>query len=167
MTQTKPTTAIAPTDWADAWAPFDRWFDTLHGEFFDAFGLAPRTWFFAAPATGSTEPHPLSPRTDVVDTGSAYQLSVEVPGIPKEQLDIRVKGPSVEIRGSHGQREESKRDGVLHRERSYLGFYRAVTLPEPVLASEAKAHVTDGVLVLELPKEHPVAEPQEVKVPVA
>ncbi|MCI4345017.1 MAG: Hsp20/alpha crystallin family protein, partial [Thermoplasmata archaeon] len=91
----------------------------------------------------------------------------EIPGIPKDRLDIRVRGTNVQIRAE--QNEETKNDGkeYLYRERTFQGFFRDFELPEPVIASKATAKFENGLLELELPKEHPTSEPAEVKVPVA
>jgi HSP20 family protein len=115
-----------------------------------------------APVNGGVRPA----RTDIVDTGSSYKVTAEVPGIPKEKLEIRVHGNSVEIRSEDDRKVEEPRGEYLHRERTYQGFYRAVELPEPVVAEKATAKVVDGVLELELPKQKPTPSPAEVRVPV-
>ena len=104
--------------------------------------------------------------TDLVDTGTAFELDVEIPGIPKDKLEVSLRGTHLEIRGEATESKESDQKGWVHRERSYAGFYRAVELPEPVRSTEAKATVKDGVLHLELPKLAPTPSPDEVKVPV-
>jgi HSP20 family protein len=137
---------------SDLWSNFDRAVGSLHQHFVDAFGVEPA---YLRPA-----------RTDVTDTGKSYRIVAEVPGIPKDKLDIRVKGTSVEIRGENESAKEEKGKEYVHRERSYAGFYRALELPEPVLGAEAKAKVENGLLELELPKQTPTPSPDEVKVAV-
>ncbi len=151
---------------ADPWTDVDRWFDDLRDRFFDSWELAPfgRT----LPALSGTEGGLLrAARTDVTDTGNAYTLTVEIPGIPKDKLDIRVRGTEVEIRGESGTETEQK-EGThfVHRERTYAGFYRCLELPEPVVATDAKAKVENGILELELPKQHPAPSDSEVKIAV-
>ncbi|HYA57549.1 MAG TPA: Hsp20/alpha crystallin family protein [Thermoplasmata archaeon] len=145
----------------DPWSDLDRAFGEMQDHFFDAFGLQP--FGFA----GENSPTVFrAARTDITDRGSSYRIVAEVPGIPKEKLDIRVRGSSVEIRGEHAEDVERKDDEWVHRERSYAGYYRALELPEPVVATEAKAKVENGLLELELPKRHPKPTEDEVKVPV-
>jgi HSP20 family protein len=157
---------------SDPWPDLDQLFDGLRQRFFDPWG-AP-AWGASLRAfepTTDSVPFRLA-RTDVADTGPAYRVTAEIPGIPKESLDIRVRGSSVEIRGetardSKDAKESKKSDETyVHRERAYAGFYRSLELPEPVVAADAKAKVEDGVLVLELPKVHPTPSDAEVKVPV-
>jgi len=132
----------------------DLWGIPLFGGSFLSAGTDPSTVYRAA-------------RTDVTDTGTAYRVVVEVPGIPKDKIDIRVRGTSVEIRGESSQEKEESGTEFVHRERAYAGYFRSLELPEPVVATEAKAKVENGLLELELPKQHPTPSPAEVKVAVA
>ncbi len=104
--------------------------------------------------------------TDVVDTGSAYQVHAEVPGIAKDQIDIRVNGNVVEISGEDKTEKTESGQGYLHRERIQSSFHRAFELPEPVVAEAAKAKVVNGVLELELPKQKPTPQPTETRIQI-
>ncbi len=130
----------------------DRLFAEVSSRLFDPCSGDPQLW---------------APPTDVEETPAAYTIAAEVPGIPKEKLDIRIRGATVEIRGKHGTETNSDGKTFVYRERQHHGYYRRVELPEPVVAGEAKATVENGVLTLELPKEHPTTAPAEVKVRVA
>jgi HSP20 family protein len=151
----------------DPWNDLDRIFDDLRHWVFDTFGTP--LWAPAlVPGEGAAAPSLFrAARTDVSDTGTAFQIVAEIPGIPKENLDIRVRGSSVEIRGEASP-ETKHRDhaSYVHRERRYAGFYRSFELPEPVVAGDAKATVENGLLELELPKQHPSPSNAEVKVAV-
>lgn len=129
------------------------------------FGLLPFEGFDGAPWTELDSSIRTTP-TDVVDTGTAYQVRAEIPGIPKEQIEIRVKGNVVDISGESRSESTNKTSGYLHRERLVTGFHRAFELPEPVVAAQATAKVVDGVLELELPKQSPTPSPTETTVKV-
>ena len=159
MTQTTEN-SLAPID---PWTDLDSSLDALRSRFLATFGGFP----YLSDGTGDASS--LRPaRVDVTDTGAAYRITAELPGIPKEKLEILVKGNEVEIRGEQATASDSK-DGstYLRRERSYAGYYRGLELPEPVVGKDATAKLEQGLLVLELPKEHPTPNPSEVKVPVA
>jgi HSP20 family protein len=158
-----PNTAIVELPALSPWADLDTVWDELRSHFFDSFGFLP---FPNASEESSKELAPRRPRTDIQDTGAAYKIVAEIPGIPKDRLEIRVKGSQVEIRAENETTTESKDQPFVHRERSYRGFYRSFELPEPVVASEAKAHLDQGVLELSLPKQSPTPSPEEVKVAV-
>jgi len=146
---------------ADLWTELDRAFQEMGARLFDPLGLSP-----LATAVRSDGALFRPARTDVTDTGASYRVVAEVPGIPKEKLDIRVRGSVVEIRAENESETEEKEERYLRRERTYAGYYRALELPEPVVASDAKAQVVNGLLELELPKQHPTASEEEVRVSV-
>ncbi len=149
----------------DPWTDFDRAFDRMRRRFDDAWGVPPFGTAFL-PLESGTTPRFRPARTDVSDTGTAYKVVAEIPGVPKERLDIRVRGSSVEIRGETSEEKGEDGEEFVHRERSYAGYYRSLELPEPVVAADAKAKVENGLLELELPKQHPTPSPAEVKVAV-
>ncbi len=151
----------------DPWTDIDLALAQSRAEFFRTFGLEPFAALFP-PSEATDAPRYLrAPRVDVTDTGTAYRIVADVPGIPKEQLDIRVRGTDVEIRGENAQESEEKKKDYVHRERTYSGFYRHLEMPEPVVGTDAKAKVENGVLELELPKVTPTPSADEVKVAVA
>jgi HSP20 family protein len=143
---------------------FDRAFDALWNRARAALGPLPFEGTFA-PWTADASPFRTTP-TDVVDTGKAYQIKAEVPGISKDQIDIRVTGNVVEISGENKTEKNEDSPGYLHRERLVTRFHRAFELPEPVVAEKAKAQVVNGVLELELPKQQATPAPAETKVKV-
>jgi HSP20 family protein len=150
---------------ADPWVDLDRAFDEMRDRLFDVWDIRPFGRPFL-PAEVSEHGFFRAARTDVTDTGNAYKIVAEIPGIPKEKLDIRVRGTNVEIRGESSTTKEEKEAQFVHRERAYAGYYRSLELPEPVVATEAKAKVEDGLLELELPKQHPTPSSAEVKIAV-
>ena len=150
---------------SDPWNDIDRVFDEIRNRLSETWDLRPFGQPFA-PIERFDAGFFRAARTDVTDTGSSYKVVAEVPGIPKEKLDIRVRGTSVEIRGENAEKSETKEGEFVHRERTYAGYYRRLELPETVVATEAKAKVENGLLELELPKQHPTPVETDVKVPV-
>ena len=110
-----------PESQANPWSDLDRTFDAMQRRFAESFGILPFGPF-------ESEPGFRAPRTDVTDTGTAYKVVAEIPGIPKEKLDIRVRGATVEIRAEHEAEKEEKEERYLRRERTYSGYYRAFEL---------------------------------------
>jgi HSP20 family protein len=94
---------------------------------------------------------------DLVDTGNEYRVSVEVPGILKENLDITVTNKGITIEGkaksSVEQQEESK--GFVWRERGYSKIRRSLEFPEEVIPDKAEATLENGVLEVNVPKKVP------------
>ncbi|MGC2290201.1 MAG: Hsp20/alpha crystallin family protein [Thermoplasmata archaeon] len=144
---------------------FEQVFEALWNRANTIFGIVPSEGLGFAPWTEYGSLFRTAP-TDVVDTGTAYQIKAEVPGIAKDLVDIRVNGNVVEISGQDNSEKKETAAGYLHRERRVTGFHRAFELPEPIVAERAKAQVVNGVLELEPPKQKPIPASAETKIKV-
>jgi len=107
-----------------------------------------------------------TPSMDVADFGDKYQLTVEMPGISKDDINIEITPNDVEISAEKKTEEEEKRKNWLRRERSSMSFYRHLQLPEELKTNDVDAQFKDGVLTLTLPKvkSKPPYESKKVKV---
>lgn len=96
------------------------------------------------------------------DTGGELELSVELPGVTKDNVELSVTGDSVFVRAS---REVQVPEGYTphRRERSSYKFEHAWKLPVPVESQKAEAQLRDGVLTVKLPKA-PNAQPKQITV---
>ena len=103
---------------------------------------------------------------DIVDEGNAFKVSAEVPGIPKEKIDITVSKDSIEISGEAKVEHEDQKKDFVHRERRYSRIYKRLTFPEEVLPEKAVATVKEGILTVDIPKKSPTKEPNKHKVKV-
>lgn len=103
---------------------------------------------------------------DLVDTGNKFVVHAEVPGIPKDKINVTVTKDDVEISAEAGTEKEEKKKGYVFRERGYSSFYKRIVFPEEVVPEKAESTVKDGVLHLDVPKKTPTAEPKKHKVAV-
>jgi len=92
---------------------------------------------------------------DLIDAGKEYRVRVEVPGIPKDKLDISVTPHSVKIEGEAESTIDESNEGYVHKERTWSKVRRELMLPEEVIPDQADATVNDGVLELKIPKKNP------------
>ena len=130
--ETTPTKSLArPTP--PAVLSFDQAFEALWNRAHAALGALPFETAGFAPWTGYGTLFRSAP-TDIVDTGTAYQIRAEVPGVAKDQIDIRVNGNLVEISAEDKSEKTESSPGYLQRERVVTSFHRAFELPEPVVA---------------------------------
>jgi HSP20 family protein len=136
----------------DLWTEMDRMFDQFRSSFDDLF------WPFAPRGALRTYTGRRAPPMDVVDLGDRYEMKAEVPGIPKEKIDIQVTPYGVEISAEHEETKEEKGKNYLHRERSSAGIYKSVEFPEEVKTDSVDAKLKDGVLTISLPKVEPKPE---------
>ncbi len=106
-----------------------------------------------------------TPRINVEELEDRFEITAEVPGIKKEDIDIEVRDNVLTIKGER-KLEKEKDDTNYHIcERSYGTFQRAFTLPENVTTDNIEAEYTDGILRLAIPRAAP-EKPKEIKIEV-
>lgn len=94
----------------------------------------------------------LAPDMDVIDGNKEVTLSVELPGVKQEDIDISVSGHTVSISGEKKSESEVKNGNFYRSERSYGSFHRSIALPFNIDASQVTAKNVDGVLKITVPK---------------
>lgn len=107
-----------------------------------------------------------SPVVDIYDKGGEVVIHAELPGMKKEDIDIRVENNVLNIRGKKERKEEVKEEGYFRSERAYGTFSRSFSLPTTVDAKKISAEYKDGVLTLNLPKAEE-AKPRQIEVKIA
>jgi HSP20 family protein len=103
------------------------------------------------------------PAVDVYEDPQKLQLTLEVPGIRSEDLDIRVEGRTLNVRGERKFEAEQKEENFHRIERRYGSFVRSFTLPPTVDTDSIDAQSADGVLTISLAKK-PEAKPKQITV---
>jgi len=88
---------------------------------------------------------------DVYETGDEIVIKAVLPGIDPEDLDVKVLGNTLTIKGEIKQDSKSEGRNYLVRERRYGSFSRSIIVPD-IDAAEATAQVENGVVTLTLPK---------------
>jgi len=92
------------------------------------------------------------PAVDIQEQGEEYLVSVDLPGLRREDVKVSVKDNVLFISGERRQ-EHTEEQGNFHlTERAYGSFRRAFTLPRTVESAKIRANYNDGVLKVSLPK---------------
>ena len=116
--------------------------------FDDAFRSLIRPWRFDMPET--------APRIkiDLSEQDGSYAVKAEIPGVKKDDIDVRVDGNTVTISAEVKSEKEEKGNGgrMLRRERQEGYASRTFSLACPVDESKVEASYKDGILALTLPK---------------
>lgn len=94
-----------------------------------------------------------APACEIADEEKAYTISMDVPGLKKEDLDIEVRDNHLFISGERKFTEKTEKNNVVRSERRYGKFSRAFSIPQNVNTELIQARFEDGVLELTLPKE--------------
>lgn len=93
-----------------------------------------------------------SPKVDVRERDEHWLLSIDVPGVAREDIKVEVIEDQLVVAGErHFERDEKS-----YSERSYGRFERRFNLPEGVDAAKIEASYDHGVLNLVVPKVQPV-----------
>ena len=94
------------------------------------------------------------PPIDVQDHDDHFLMVAEMPGVPKDQVDIKVTENTVELSGESALEcdIDMMETAYLCNERATTGFHRKVPLPRPVVPGGAEASMKLGVLTIKLPK---------------
>jgi HSP20 family molecular chaperone IbpA len=102
----------------------------------------------------------VTPDADIYETDEALVLVADVPGVPREAIEVRTENGVLEIT-AHRKRPEPREPSYAEIRPS--SYYRAFRLSREIDASKIEAKLTDGVLALTLPKS-PEAKPQKIEV---
>ena len=123
------------------------------GSLFDDFFRDVAPGFYVRPLHGDALPQPSQIRIDVKEDDAAYKVQAELPGVPKEDIQVSIDGAVVTLR-AEVQQHDQKKDGekLLRSERYFGSVARSFQLPMEVDSTKAKAKYDNGVLTLSLPK---------------
>jgi HSP20 family protein len=107
-----------------------------------------------APARTATR----APKLDVSETDSGYAVTMDLPGVAREDVQVSVEGRRVTLK-AEARNVDEPRDGerVVWRERSTASFERSFVLPQEVDQATSSARLDKGVLTLTLNKRQPAA----------
>jgi HSP20 family protein len=93
-----------------------------------------------------------APAVDISERKDAYLVTVEVPGVEADDLQITLEDGLLTIQGERHIAQDFA-DRQVHRvERRYGAFRRSITLPSHVVADAIEATVDNGVLQILVPK---------------
>jgi HSP20 family protein len=107
-----------------------------------------------------------TPAVDVYETPQhELVLKAELPGVKKEDIDLKVENNTLTIRGERKRDAEVKQDAYHRIERTYGAFVRTFALPPTVSTDGIKAEFKDGVLAVVLPAREE-AKPRQVQITV-
>ncbi|MFQ5700877.1 MAG: Hsp20/alpha crystallin family protein [Acidobacteriota bacterium] len=93
-----------------------------------------------------------TPSVDIFETPEKVVLRADLPGIPEEDIDLRIENNRLTLRGDRKFLKETKEEDYHRIERSYGTFSRSFQLPGAIDQEKISAIHKDGVLEVSLPK---------------
>jgi len=107
----------------------------------------------------------VQPAIDVFETESSITLLADMPGVPREQLEIQVDGDSLLIQGVAQPQAATDLEPLWAEVRGLPRYRRSFTLSRELDTSRIEANLKDGVLTLRIPKQEK-PQPRRVQVSV-
>ena len=116
-------------------------------------------------AVGALTTAGLSPSIDVTETDKEIEITAELPGLERQDVEISLEDNVLTIRGEKKVADADDKNKNYHlTERSYGIFYRAFQLPVGIDPASVEATMSNGVLKIKIPKPaHTEAKKIEVK----
>jgi len=91
-------------------------------------------------------------RIDVKEDEKSYRVRADIPGVKREDIEVRVTGRDVSITAKATQEAEHKAGTEIYSDRREEQAFRSFSLPQDIAEKKVEAKYADGVLTLVLPK---------------
>jgi HSP20 family protein len=93
-----------------------------------------------------------TPQVDITENDDSFHVSVDVPGVSPEQMEISLHKGLLTIRGKRNTDNETEDDKFSRRERIRGSFSRQFNLPDSANEETVTAKSVNGVLKITIPK---------------
>ena len=104
----------------------------------------------------------IAPAVDVLEDETGITLLADMPGVPREQLELRVEGDALHIEGRVQPQTPTGLEAI-YAELRVPRYRRSFTLSRELDTARIDANLKDGVLTLRIPKQvH--AQPRRIAV---
>lgn len=133
---------------------------------FGLFGLhreIDRLFSEFAQGVGPSGAQNIVPNIEISETDQAIEVTAEMPGLERKDVEISVDDDTLTIRGEKKVEETQKDRNVQLSERSYGVFVRVLQLPPGIDPSSVQATMSNGILKLTIPKPAK-SEPKKIEV---
>lgn len=125
----------------------------LINETFRNFFDAPFKAFFDSPFFSTRgEVYNYTPRTRITEDKDNFYITMEMPGIPKDDVKISLENNTLNISGVKKQQTKSEDTNLIMNEIYYGEFCRSFNLSDDIKKDAIEAEFKDGVLHITLPK---------------
>lgn len=135
----------------------------LASDLWSEMGLDTDKWLQStlAPAYDERE---FNPSTELMETDEHYMMSIDLPGMKKDDIKIEVRDKMLTVSGERKRELNPEKSYRFQRyERTYGFFKRSFTLPDSILTDQIEARYENGVLELYLPKVA-AAQPRKIEI---
>lgn len=100
----------------------------------------------------------ITPPIDIEETPTTYLVRTDLPGVPKDRIEVRFWGQSMDVKAEVPPLKEVMPKNYLYRERAEVSYHRRVRFPTAILPEKTEAQFEDGILTVTVPKLEPGKE---------
>ncbi len=94
----------------------------------------------------------LEPLFEMEDKGDAIKITVDLPRVKKEDVEINATRDTVEITAKMNEAIAWERWGTIQKRMTFQTFQKQIRLPEPIDPDGASASFKNGILMILMPK---------------
>lgn len=121
----------------------------IYREFTDRAGRQGSRRLFCCPSSSTG---PWEPNTDIFETPDTVYIVIEVPGVERSNLDLKMKNSILYINGFR-KPARPEIDITYHQlEVHYGNFEKQIPLPESLEHNEINAQLSEGILEIQISK---------------
>ena len=132
----------------------DRWFDDVFDNFLWPFNRRRSNPFNLV--VRDIEPIFRTPLTNIHETEDHFNITAELPGIKKGDIELTIQDGKLEIKGESKEEKSEEVEGeTVRREFRSSKYYRAFNLPEYIDEDSVEANLEKGMLTIKIPKIKP------------
>jgi len=142
----------------------DRFFDDMFNDMWWPFNRRTQRPFGLIHR--ESEPRFRTPLANVQETEKEFNITAELPGINKGDIELTIQDGVLEIKGeSEEEKKEEKEGQLIRREYRSSKYYRAFNLPEHIDDNKIEANLEKGILNITIPKVEPKV-PEKKKITI-
>jgi len=131
-------------DVLDPFGSFRRELDRMFDDVFNNFGRGVRD-------TGADR-RAVTPTIDMAEDEKDVVVTAALPGLTEKDLEVRLCGDVLTIKGEKQAEQEEKKGGATCMERRFSSFARSIRLPFEVCDEKIDVRYDRGVLTVRVPK---------------
>ena len=94
-------------------------------------------------------------KTDIVEKDGNYELSIEMPGVKKEDIQMELKDNNLKVIASHNKDKEDKEGRIIRQKRVIGSYSRSFYVGNDVRTENVKASFSNEELVVTVSKKAP------------
>ncbi len=107
---------------------------------------------FLKDETGISSVQFTKPAVNIIEETDKYVLELAIPGMKKEDIDVKIENKQLIISSSKEHKEEEIKENFIKMEYNYDSFKRVFTLPDSINSNDIIAEYNEGILKLSLMK---------------